>query len=202
MIFTEGDKKTFLPAYAKIYDPKKAYTLGNRSIGLMFGQRVRPTMLWEMRTTVKEEVVLVDEYGVDNVLGTVKDIRSLSFTFDPFSYPIVAVEVLKDGKKYVEVYRFNNYGGDEVDKVKLLTLENCRCPKLVPSNISDQGSILNQPILFYIDPQGNILKRTLRTNFTVVDGLPIKTGLLSTDELKNVGITNTGQIQLELSKLK
>lgn len=202
MIFTEGDKLPFLPAYTKIYDPKKAYALGNSSIGLMFGQRVRPTMLWEMRTTVKEEVVLVDEYGVDNVLGMINNVRSLSFVFDPFSYPIVAAEILKDGIKSVEVYRFNNYGGDIVDKVKLLTLENCRSPKVVPYNISDQGSILNQPILFYIDPQGNILKRSLRTNFTVVDGSPVKTGLIASDELKYVGITSTGQIQLELSKLK
>lgn len=202
MNFTKGEERPYLPAYIKPYNPRICYAIGNRTIGLIFGPRIRASMLWEMRTTVKSEVVLVDEVNVPNILGVIENIRSLSFVFDNFSYPIVAVETKLDNNVKVEVYRFNNYGGDVVDKIKIVEFENCRSPKLVPSNIGDQGSITNQPILLYIDPQGNVVKRSLKDNFSTSEYISSLSGLKATDELRNVGITSDGTIQIELSKLK
>lgn len=202
MSYIEATKEPYLPAYSQIYDPRTAYAVGNRDIGLLFGQRARLSMMWQMHTTVKSEVVLHDELGVDHLLGEIKDIVNLSFTFDPMSYPIVGVEVDREDFKGIEVYRFNNYGGDVNDKELLLSLADCKTPKLVPTNISDLGSIVNQPLLIYVDETGKLSQRSMKTNFTVLvpDTSVIK--LDPTDELRRAGITTTGKIQIEISKLK
>lgn len=202
MMLDEGEKEPFLPTYDKDYDPRISYAVGNRDIGLLFGQRGRFSLMWRLYTNVKSEIVLRDEMDVDHVLGEIKGIVNLSFTFDPFSYPIVSVQVEREDFTGVEIYKFINSGGDIVNKVLLLSLPDCRCPKMLTSNVSNLGSILNQPLVVYIDELGNISQRSMKTNFTVLDGLPKVLGLSSSDELRRAGITNTGKVQLEISKVK
>lgn len=202
MNFTKGEVKPYLPAFIKPYNPRISYSIGNRTIGLLFGPRIRSSMLWEMRTTVKDEVVLVDEVGIPNILGVIENIRSLSFVFDNFSYPIVAVETRISGVPKIEIYRFTNYGGESTDKVLIAEFPNCRAPKLLPSNVGDLGSITNQPFMLYIDSNGNVAKRSLKDNFQAVEYISSLTGLKATDELRNVGIASDGEYQIELTQLK
>lgn len=202
MIFTNSSKETYLPAYPDDHQQRISYAIGNREIGLLFGTRGRLSVMWKMYVNVKNEIVLEDEVGVGYVLGIVTGIVKLSFTFDPFSFPIMAVQVKRGTFTGIEVYKFTNHGGAVIDKILLLTLSTSRSPKLVPTNISDLGSILNQPLLIYIDPVGDVVQRSNKTNFTELDGLPIVKGLLATDELRRAGITTSGKVQLEFSKLK
>lgn len=197
-----GNEEPLMPAYTKEYHDLIAYAIGNRNIGLLFGQRMRLSMLWKMQTTVKSEIVLVDELDAVHILGTVRGMRNLSFTFDPFSYPIVALEINREDFVGVEVYKFTNSGGDETEKQLLLSLPNCRTPKLLPTNISDLGSVLNQPLLVYIDETGSLAQRSMKTNFTKIEGNPMLLNLGPTDTLRRVGITTTGKIQVEVSSLK
>lgn len=200
MIFKPGDKVSTLPIYNKLYDPRIAYAIGNRDIGLLFGQRVKPNMLWQMRVNAKSQLTLNDDSGISYILGKYDNIKKLSFTFDTFSYPIVAIEV-EDG---IKVYKFTNVEDlpNNDNRVLLIELPSCRDPKLVPSNTSDLGSINNQPFLFYIKDDSFVEARSLKTNFTTILEESLVTNLTSTDILNEVSITQNGKIQLGISKLK
>lgn len=197
-MFSSNEKEPILALYEKKFDPRIAYAVGNSDIGLLFGQRVKPNMLWKMRVNGKDEITLHDELGIIHVLGVVENVKRLSFTFDNFSYPIVAVEV----DTGIEVYKFNGSEGKVADKELIITLPNCYYPELIPSNISDLGSINNQPILFCVDNTGSIFTRSLKDNFATKSPDPVLTNLLPTDILSEVSITQNGRIQLGISKLK
>lgn len=201
MSFIIGDKEPFLPAYAQPYNPVISYAIGNRDIGLLFGTRTRLSVLWQVRKNVKDELVLCNENGNEFLLGVVKGIKNLSFLFDPFSFPIVAVEVEREDWKGVEVYKFNSIGGDEEEKKLIISLPDCKQPKLLPTNISDLGSVLNQSLLLYVDSENNIISRSAKTNFTEIEGEPVSS-LETTDVFLRAGITQSGKIQIEIIKLK
>lgn len=197
MIFTEGPKEPFMPAYKDGFDPKVAYAIGNRNIGLMFGQRLRASMLWKMNGYVSDHIILMDDADTEYFLTTVPGLKELSFTFDNMGYPILAVQ----DPEGIKVYRFTGYGGDEETKVLLLELPGCRNPKLIPTSVSDLGSIYNQPVLVYIDDVGDVLTRSYKDHFKTILS-EVVSGLMATDELREAGITRTGKVQIEISKIK
>lgn len=197
MIFTEGGYEPYMPAYGGEYDPKIAYSIGNRNIGLLFGQRARLSMLWKMNGYVSDNIVLIDDVDTEHLLTHIPNLKRLTFVFDHLSYPILAVQVPGG----IEVYKFISYGGDDTYREHLVTIPGARDPFLIPTDVSDIGSVLNQPLLIYVDDVGDVVTRSYRDNFaTVVDELVY--GLNATDELREAGITSTGKIQIEISKIK
>lgn len=197
MNLTEGEYEPFLSAYAGDYDPMISYAVGNRDIGLLFGQRARVSMLWKMHGYKLDDIVLVDEAETEHLITNMSGVTKLSFIFDYLSFPILAVE-LPEG---IKVYKFTSYGGDEAYRTLIAEIPGARNPKLIPSNVSDLGSVFNQPSLIYIDDVGNVVMRSYKDNFKEVADT-ILYNLKPTDELREVGITQTGKIQIELSKIK
>lgn len=197
MIFTEGEKEPFMPAYVHEYDPLISYAIGNRSIGLLFGQRVRASMLWKVQGYVRNSIVMIDDSGTEHLLTSIPNVKELTFGFDFMSFPILAVE-LEDG---VHVYKFDSIGGDVGHRTSLTFIPGARNPKLVPTNISDLGSVLNQPALLFVDDAGDVVMRSYEDSFGT-DKSTILYNLMPTDELREAGITRTGKIQVEISKIK
>ncbi len=198
MNFVIGEMEPYMPAYVGEYDPKISLAMGSRDIGLMFGQRLKASMLWKVRGYVKDTIVLINDTGMEFLLTSLPDVKSLSFTFNYMGYPLLAVE----NSEGVKVYTFSTYGGDEEYRTELIDLPGCRDPKLLPTCVSDLGSVQNQPILLYIDESGSILTRSSKDSFKTIEGDPIMTGLVETDELRQAGITRTGKMQLSISRLK
>lgn len=196
-MFILSEKETELTIYNQIPNPLISFAVGNSDIGLLFGQRVKPNMVWELRYDGKGDLILVDENDISSVIGNIPGVKSLSFVFDSFAFPIIAVETLIG----VEVYKFKNYANESNSFELISSFEGYRNPKLIPSNNSDLGSIQNQPYLFTVDDVGIINQRTLKDNFNaVIDRLDRV--MQTTDILEKIAITQNGKIQISISKLK
>lgn len=197
-MFILSDKEIELSIYNQMTDPLTSNAVGNSDIGLLFGQRVKPNMVWQLRYDGKSDLILEDENNLSTVIGNFEGVKSLTFVFDNFSYPIVATETMVG----ISIYKFKNYANETNSYELINSFENCRNPKLVPGNVGDLGSVLNQPFLFYIDENNTLTQRTLKDNFsTIVETITTKI-LEPTDILEKASITQNGKIQLSISKLK
>lgn len=197
-MFTLNEREVELTIYNQILNPLLSFAVGNSDIGLLFGQRIRPSMVWRIHYNTNNDLTIVDENEVSTALGKFENVKSLSFVFDNFSFPIVALETLTG----IDVYRFNNLANNLTSFELIKSFTDCRNPKLIPSNIGDLGSIQNQPYLFYIDETGTVIQRTLKDNFISIIENPVSIVLQPTDILEKVAITQNGKIQLSISKLK
>lgn len=197
MTFKEGEYEPYVPAYNVEYDPKVSYTIGSRDIGLLFGKRLRPGMLWKLQSFVNDDLSLVDDTGTEYLLAKIPDLKEASFTFDHLGFPIVGVSVGNG----IDIYLFRNYGGDELFKKHIINIPGARNPRMFPFNPSDVGSVMNQPTLVYVDSNGDVIRRDGWDDFAQVKGA-VLSGLTPTDILTEAGITLSGKIQLTISKIK